>query len=142
MLVKRLRKPRPTRVDSLIGRHSRVLGEFRFSEGLHIDGLIKGDVVSDVGESATLTLSESGTVEGHVRVPFVIISGVVKGDVYADDYVELGPTARIEGDVYYGLIEMAMGAEVNGKLVRIIENIETNTLNSSNSSLETGIKKA
>ena len=108
MLVKRLRKPRPTRVDSLIGRHSRVLGEFRFSEGLHIDGLIKGDVVSDVGASATLTLSESGTVEGHVRVPFVIISGVVKGDVYADDYVELGPTARIEGDVYYGLIEMAM----------------------------------
>ena len=142
MLVKRLRKPRPTKVDSLIGRHSRVLGEFRFSEGLHIDGLIKGDVVSDVGASATLTLSESGTVEGHVRVPFVIISGVVKGDVYADDYVELGPTARIEGDVYYGLIEMAMGAEVNGKLVRIIENVETNTLNSSNSSLETGIKKA
>ena len=142
MLVKRLRKPRPTRVDSLIGRHSRVLGEFRFSEGLHIDGLIKGDVVSDVGELATLTLSESGTVEGHVRVPFVIISGVVKGDVYADDYVELGPTARIEGDVYYGLIEMAMGAEVNGKLVRIIENIEANNLNSSTNSLETGIKKA
>ena len=142
MLVKRPRKPRPTKVDSLIGRQSRVLGEFRFSEGLHIDGLIKGDVVSDVGELATLTLSESGTVEGHVRVPFVIISGVVKGDVYADDYVELGPTARIEGDVYYGLIEMAMGAEVNGKLVRIIENVETNTLNSSNSSLESGIKKA
>ena len=141
MLVKRLRKPRPTKVDSLIGRHSRVLGEFRFSEGLHIDGLIKGDVVSDVGASATLTLSESGTVEGHVRVPFVIISGVVKGDVYADDYVELGPTARIEGDVYYGLIEMAMGAEVNGKLVKIIESTETNTLDSSNSPLENRVEK-
>ena len=55
MLVKRLRKPRPTRVDSLIGRHSRVLGEFRVSEGLHIDGLIKGDVVSD-GRVSYLTL--------------------------------------------------------------------------------------
>ena len=51
----------------------------------------------------------------------MIISGVVKGDVYSSDYVELGSTARIEGDVYYGLIEMAMGAEVNGKLVRIID---------------------
>ena len=128
MLVKRLRKPRPTKVDSLIGRHSRVLGEFRFSEGLHIDGLIKGDVVSDVGASATLTLSESGTVEGHVRVPFVIISGVVKGDVYADDYVELGPTARIEGDVYYGLIEMAMGAEFIAIKKRCIEAIRAETL--------------
>ena len=124
MLIKRFRKPRPTKVESLVGRHSRVLGEFRFSDGLHIDGLIKGDVVSDKGKAATLTLSQNGTVEGHVRVPFVIISGVVKGDVYADDYVELGSTAKIEGDVYYGLIEMAMGAEVNGKLVRIIENSE------------------
>ena len=35
-----------------------------------------------------------------------------------------------------------MGAEVNGKLVGIIENIEANNLNSSNGSLETGIKKA
>ena len=86
-------------------------------------------------------MSESGTVEGHVRVPFVIISGVVKGDVYADDYVELGPTARIEGDVYYGLIEMAMGAEVNGKLVRIIDNVENNTPNSIGSSLKNEVKK-
>jgi len=118
------KKPKQARVDSLIGAKSRILGEVRFSQGLHIDGLVKGDVVSDEGLESTLTLSQSGTVEGHVRVPFVIISGVVKGDVYAQDYVELGSSARIEGDVYYGLIEMAMGAEVNGKLVRIMDKEE------------------
>jgi len=118
-----------------------VLGEFRFSEGLHIDGLIKGDVVSDAGEAATLTLSEHGTVEGHVRVPFVIISGVVKGDVYADDYVELGSTAQIEGDVYYGLIEMAMGAEVNGKLVRIVENSDASSTKLNSTNLSFGLEK-
>ncbi len=141
MLIKRLRKPRPTKVDSLVGQNSRVLGEFRFSEGLHIDGLIKGDVVSDAGEAATLTLSEHGTVEGHVRVPFVIISGVVKGDVYADDYVELGSTAQIEGDVYYGLIEMAMGAEVNGKLVRIVENSDASSTKLNSTNLSFGLEK-
>jgi cytoskeletal protein CcmA (bactofilin family) len=31
--------------------------------------------------------------------------------------VELGPTARVIGNVYYDLIEMAIGAEINGKLV-------------------------
>jgi cytoskeletal protein CcmA (bactofilin family) len=31
--------------------------------------------------------------------------------------VELGPTARVIGNVYYNLIEMAIGAEINGKLV-------------------------
>ena len=88
---------------------------------MHIDGLIKGNVVSDDDQPATLSVSDSGTIEGHVKVPNVIISGTVKGDVYSSEYVELGSTARIEGDVYYGLIEMAMGAEVNGKLVRIID---------------------
>ena len=115
------RKPRTSRVDSLVGKKARVLGEIRFSEGLHIDGLIKGNVVSDDDQPATLSVSDSGTIEGHVKVPNVIISGTVKGDVYSSEYVELGSTARIEGDVYYGLIEMAMGAEVNGKLVRIID---------------------
>lgn len=115
------RKPKTSRVDSLVGKKARVLGEIRFSEGLHIDGLIKGNVVSDDDQPATLSVSDSGTVEGHVNVPNVIISGIVRGDVYSSEYVELGPTARIEGDVYYGLIEMAMGAEVNGKLVRIID---------------------
>jgi len=115
------RKPRTSRVDSLVGKKARVLGEIRFSEGLHIDGLIKGNVVSDDDQPATLSVSDSGTIEGHVKVPNVIISGTVKGDVYSSEYVELGSTARIEGDVYYGLIEMDMGAEVNGKLVRIID---------------------
>ncbi len=115
------RRPKTSKVDSLVGKRARVLGEIRFSEGLHIDGLIKGNVVSDEDSPATLSVSDSGTIEGHVKVPSVIISGIVKGDVYSSDYVELGPTARIEGDVYYGLIEMAMGAEVNGKLVRIID---------------------
>tara|TARA_B100000900_G_scaffold392786_1_gene388615 strand:- start:465 stop:890 length:426 start_codon:yes stop_codon:yes gene_type:complete len=115
------RKPKTSKVDSLVGKKARVLGEIRFSEGLHIDGLIKGNVVSDDDQPATLSVSDSGTIEGHVKVPNVIISGIVKGDVYSSEYVELGPTARIEGDVYYGLIEMAMGAEVNGKLVRIID---------------------
>jgi len=115
------RKPKTSKVDSLVGKKARVLGEIRFSEGLHIDGMIKGNVVTDNDQPATLSVSESGTIEGHVKVPNVIISGIVKGDVYSSEYVELGPTARIEGDVYYGLIEMAMGAEVNGKLVRIID---------------------
>ena len=35
----------------------------------------------------------------------------------ASQRVELGPTARVIGNVYYNLIEMKVGAEINGKLV-------------------------
>jgi cytoskeletal protein CcmA (bactofilin family) len=56
-------------------------------------------------------------VEGSVAVPNVVLNGTVKGDILAHDRVELGATARVTGNVYYGLIEMGMGAEINGKLI-------------------------
>ena len=41
----------------------------------------------------------------------------MKGDVFASQRVELGATARVIGNVYYNLIQMAEGAEINGKLI-------------------------
>ncbi len=45
------------------------------------------------------------------------LSSLSRGDVFANQRVELGATARVIGNVYYNLIEMAIGAEINGKLV-------------------------
>lgn len=115
------KKRRSTKIDSLIGRQSQIAGDIKFSGGLHIDGTVHGNVLAETDERAMLTVSEHGTIEGEVRVPYVVLNGLVKGDVYANDHVELNPNARVEGDVYYSLIEMAMGAEVNGKLVRITD---------------------
>ncbi len=124
MLGKR-KKRRPTKVNSLIGRDSTILGNVEFTGGLHVDGVIKGNVNALGDEKATLTLSDRGTIEGEVRVCHIILNGVVNGDVYAREYIELSSQARVEGNVFYGLIEMAMGAEVNGQLVRIAEEERT-----------------
>ena len=120
-MLRRNKKRKPTSVDSLIGQNSQIIGDFRFSGGLHIDGTVKGNVLGDEDEHAMLTLSDRGTIEGEVKAPFIILNGVVKGDVHAREHVELASSARVEGNVYYRLIEMAMGAEVNGKLLRIPE---------------------
>jgi cytoskeletal protein CcmA (bactofilin family) len=47
----------------------------------------------------------------------VIVNGAVEGDVHAEKRLDLGAEARITGDVYYSLIEMAVGAAVNGKMM-------------------------
>lgn len=119
-MIGKAKKRKPTKVDSLIGQQSRLVGDIEFGGGLHVDGSIKGNVVAETDERATLTVSDRGTIEGEVRVPYIILNGLVKGDVYASEHVELASSARVEGNVYYALIEMAMGAEVNGKLVRIV----------------------
>ena len=104
-------------VDTLVGPNSRVNGDLHFEGGCHIDGTVKGSVSADSDSNSALSISEDGGVEGGVMVPYVVLHGIVRGDVYASQRVELGPTARVIGNVYYNLIKMAIGAEINGKLV-------------------------
>jgi len=110
-------KSKPQRIDTLIGAGTRIIGDVHFSGGFHVDGHVKGNVDAPSESGATLSVSDSGVVEGSVAVPNVILNGTVKGDILAHDRVELGATARVTGNVYYGLIEMEMGAEINGKLI-------------------------
>jgi len=114
-------KRKATSLDTLIGQNSQVQGDLRFSGGLHIDGVVRGSVSAEDEEVSVLTLSDRGTIEGDVRVPYAVINGVVVGDVHARQHIELAANARVEGNVYYNLIEMAMGAEVNGQLVHTAE---------------------
>lgn len=72
-----------------------------------------------------LVLSEKGSIEGEIRVPYIIVNGLVVGDIYASESVELAQDARITGNVYYNRIEIAMGAEVNGSLVHYEEKANT-----------------
>ena len=106
-----------TRIDTLIGQGTQIKGDLVFSGGLHVDGKIIGDVVAAEGSDALLILSEYGRIEGDVKVPNMVLNGEIVGDVFGSTRVELAPKSRINGSVYYNLIEMAIGAEVNGGLV-------------------------
>ena len=109
------------KVDTLVGANSSVNGDLSFDGHCHVDGIVKGGVKADLESSSALSVSENGTVEGGVSVPYVVLNGLVRGDVVASQRVELGATARVVGNVYYNLIEMAIGAEINGKLVHQAE---------------------
>jgi cytoskeletal protein CcmA (bactofilin family) len=74
-------------------------------------------VSAEEGSTALLILSEFGRIEGEVTVPNMVLNGEIIGDVFGSTRVELAPKSRIKGSVYYNLIEMAIGAEVNGGLV-------------------------
>ena len=121
MWGKEKRHHKDTKVDTLIGRQTELCGDILFSGGLHIDGTVKGNVIAESGATSLLTLSENGVIEGEVRVPHLILNGKVVGDVHASESIELAACASVTGNVYYSMIEMAMGAAVNGKLVRRTE---------------------
>lgn len=116
------KKPGSAAVRTLVGADTRVHGDIEFKGGFHVDGYVKGNVEAVASdELSMLSISENGYVEGSVVVPHLLLNGTVKGDVRATERVELGPRARVIGNVQYKLIEMSIGSEVNGKLIHEME---------------------
>lgn len=105
------------RIETLIGRSARVQGDVEFSGGLHVDGRVTGNVRAAPGAPASLSVSEHGVIDGSVEAGSVVLNGRVNGDILGRDHVILGAKARVQGNVHYGVIEMALGAEISGKLV-------------------------
>lgn len=103
--------------DTLISSKTSISGDVYFSGGLHVDGRVEGTVRAEEGSEAVLRISEVGEVEGDVYAPHIVINGTVHGNVYSTEDLELASKASIHGNVYYNLIEMAMGAAVNGSLL-------------------------
>jgi len=116
--TKKLKEINTTNVSTIIGEGTVIQGDIIYAGGLHIDGKVVGNVSAEKGSAATLTLSKLGSIHGGVNVPTVVIDGEVQGDVAASERVQLIANSRITGNVQYNLIEMEVGAEVNGQLVR------------------------
>ncbi len=115
------RDSKQARIDTLIGPASRVRGDLEFAGGLHLDGSVAGNVRADPGATSNLSVSETGSIDGNVEASNVMLNGSVRGDIVARERVVLGATARVQGNVYYGVIEMTLGAQIMGKLTRISE---------------------
>ncbi len=102
---------------TLISAVTELQGDLKFDGELIVEGRIVGNINAADDSGAMLRVAESGVIEGEINVPNVVINGTVNGDIHACKHIELAAKASINGDVHYQLIEMVMGARVNGSLV-------------------------
>jgi cytoskeletal protein CcmA (bactofilin family) len=106
----------PAETTSLIASGTQIRGDVIFSGRLHVDGGVEG-ALHGQSDNAVLTLSNSARIKGEIIAPHVVINGEVNGDVTATQRLELAANARVEGNVFYKVMEMSAGAQVNGKIV-------------------------
>lgn len=118
-------KPKNRKIDfdrhagrtTVIAAGTEIQGDIAFDGGLLIEGVVHGNIHAHENPEALLRVAEGGEVFGDISAPHIIINGSVRGDVYSAEHVELAARAVVHGNVNYNLIEMMMGAEVNGALV-------------------------
>ncbi|GAA0210833.1 hypothetical protein GCM10009123_17750 [Kangiella japonica] len=110
-------KRKSDNVDTLIANGTSINGDMSFSGALFVDGEITGEVKGNIEKQSVLSIGVHGKIKGNISTPFAVIFGQVDGDVYVTEKIDLKPGAKINGDLYYKVIEMNAGAEVNGKMV-------------------------
>lgn len=134
----------PTDDTSVVGRNTRLEGQFRSSGGLQIHGHLKGSIevdgeVSVAGGSeveadikarsinlggrvkgnlvapGSVVLPARSHVDGNVQAESVTVHGIVNGDVVAAQKATLGSQARLVGDITCRSLVIEEGASFVGR---------------------------
>lgn len=98
---------------TLIAGNAQVIGDIHFTGGLHVQGLVRGNILAGP-EGGDLVIGEGGVIEGEIHAPHVAINGEVRGNVFSTDRLELAARAVVTGNVHYRLIEIVVGARIDG----------------------------
>lgn len=105
---------------TLLGTGPELNGELIFKDMLRVNGHIAGQVCSQTG---TLIIDSMARVDANVKVAVAVIGGTVNGDIVAHQRVELGPEARINGNIWTQSIAIQPGAIFEG-VCRMLQHAE------------------
>lgn len=96
---------------SVFASQPELSGEISFRDMVRVNGHIAGTIYSKDG---TLIIDTQARVEANVEVAVAIINGTVHGDIVAQERVEIGPGAKINGNIWTRSIGIKDGAIFDG----------------------------
>ncbi|HEB91541.1 MAG TPA: polymer-forming cytoskeletal protein [Deltaproteobacteria bacterium] len=97
-------------LTAFIDQGSEFEGKLSFKDTVRIDGTFSGEISSD----NTLIVGESGQIMATINSVRVVISGLVEGDIHAEEQIVLHKTAVVNGNLNAPAISMEEGAQLNG----------------------------
>ncbi len=101
----------PDQIVSLLGEGAEMVGEISFSNGLRVDGVVRGTIRSE----AVLVIGPKGLVEAEVFIRRASINGEVRGIIRAADRVEIHREGKVFGEIFTPCLIIEAGAHFDGK---------------------------
>lgn len=98
-------------IVSILGEGLEMVGDVTFTQGIRVDGLIKGRIRS----GSSLQIGSKGKVEAEVEIKRIIINGEFRGSIRATERVEINKDGRVFGDIFTPCLIIEAGAVFEGK---------------------------
>jgi cytoskeletal protein CcmA (bactofilin family) len=97
---------------TIIGSNTVVSGNLEGDEDLTIEGRVEGSITL----SKTLTIEVGGVVRANIHVRNAIISGVLVGNIEAQEAVHITDAGRVVGDIAAPRVILVDGSSFRGNI--------------------------
>jgi cytoskeletal protein CcmA (bactofilin family) len=100
-------------VNSIVGAGTHIRGDVQLSGLLRIDGDFTGSVASE----GKVIIGTNGRADCSIRASVVVIGGIIRGSVYADQKILLLSSAIVIGNLYAPRLVAEEGTAVHGQCI-------------------------
>ncbi len=98
--------------ETVIAQGVKVEGDFTSSGNV----IIEGEVAGSVSIEGDLKVGDAARIQANVCARNAVVSGQIEGNITITEKLDLGATSKVTGDVTAGVLEIAAGATVNGRI--------------------------
>ena len=107
-------------INTIIGKGSAISGNMKVNGFIRIDGDIDGNLETD----GNVIVGENARIRGDLTAKSVIIGGIIKGNIRANESVKILAEAAVIGDVISRRVQVDGSAIIHGHCISIKDEAE------------------
>lgn len=97
-------------INAFLGKDTEFEGKLSFNGAVRIDGRFKGEIFTQ----GTLIVGESAIIESEIHVSHIIISGEIRGNIRADNRIEIHSPGKVFGNIQAPVVVIDEGVIFEG----------------------------
>jgi len=82
-------------INAFLGKDTEFEGKLSFKGAVRIDGHFTGEIFTE----GTLIVGESAIIRSDIHVSHIIISGEIRGNIIADNRIEIHAPGKVFGNI-------------------------------------------
>lgn len=94
-MKERRREVDESKITGFFDKDTHIRGDLEFKGSFRIDGHFNGNINSD----SILIIGENGKVEADIQIGYIIVDGEIKGNIRAQEKVEIHSRGRVIGTI-------------------------------------------
>jgi len=112
-------------INAFLGKDTEFEGKLTFNGAVRIDGRFRGEIFTQ----GTLIVGESATIESEIHVSHIIVSGEIRGNIRADNRIEIHAPGKVFGNIQAPVVVIEEGVIFEGNCsMKDVEDLDSKKL--------------